>query len=114
MVGGLLTLLFAGVVQAGLVLHARNVLAAAAAEGARYAASTGQGEATGQARTAELAQSALSSMVVRDIPCEVSTEQRSGLDTRKVSCDGSLPLLFLPFGRVHIHVVGRALVEPGP
>lgn len=114
MVGGLLTLLFAGVVQAGLVLHTRNVLEAAAAEGARYAASTGSNERSGESRAHEIAGSALASTVVRDIPCVARTETRSGLSVRVVSCDGAMPVLFLPFGRIHLHVEGRALVEPGP
>ena len=114
MVGGLLVLLLAGVVQAGLVLHARNVFASAAAEGARYAASTGSDEQAGARRTDDLARSALSDAVVRDVDCQSGSEQRSGLDVRVVTCDGFLPVLFLPFGRIRIHVAGRALAEPGP
>lgn len=112
MVGGLLVLLLAGVVQAALVLHARNVFAAAAAEGARYAASSGSLESDGVRRTDDLVRSALSDSVVRDIPCQAETEERGGLSVRVISCDGYLPVLFVPFGRIRVHVAGRALVEP--
>ena len=43
--------LFLGILQVGLVLLVRNTLAAAASEGARYAAVQGRGPADGVERT---------------------------------------------------------------
>lgn len=112
MVGSLMMLLLAGVMQISLVLHARNVFAAAAAEGARYAASTGATPDAGIARADELTHSALSSQVASDVPCQLSTDSEDGFEVRTMTCDGTLPLLFLPFARVHLHVAAHALVEP--
>jgi Flp pilus assembly protein TadG len=112
MVGGLLVMVFAGVVQVGLVMHVRNVLEAAAAEGARYAAVSGQDEQAGLDRIAELERSALSDEVARDIPCTVTTGDEQGTEVREADCAGEMPLLFVPWGRVHVHVHETAALEP--
>ncbi len=112
MVMGLLVLVFAGLVQVGLVMHVRNVLAAAAAEGARYAAVSGHDEQAGVERIDELARAALSDGVVAEIPCQVITDERDGQLIRVARCDGRMPLLFAPFGSVPIHVQAIALKEP--
>lgn len=112
MVAGLLVLVFAGLIQVGLVMHVRNVLASAAAEGARYAAVSGHDEQAGVDRIDELARSALSDDVVAGVPCRVTADEREGHLVRVARCDGRMPLLFAPFGSVPIHVQAIALKEP--
>ena len=105
LVSGLLLLLFLGVVQVGLVLHMRNVITANAAEGARYAANAGVDPAEGGPHAAALTAQSLSGNVVGSITCTGSTEG----DLVAVTCDGQLPLMFLPIGSVHLHTVGHAV-----
>lgn len=112
MVAGLLVMVFAGVVQVGLVMHVRNVFAAAAAEGARYSASSGHDEQSGVDRIEELARAALSDALVNEIPCAITTERRSGEMIRLARCVGRMPLLFAPFGRVAISVSAASILEP--
>lgn len=54
LVGGLLTLLFAAVLQLTLALHVRNTLVDCAAEGARFAAMADRSPADGVDRASEL------------------------------------------------------------
>ena len=57
--------LFLGIIQVGLVLHVRNTLAAAASEGARYAATVDRPADGGAARTREQIGGALAGRFAR-------------------------------------------------
>jgi hypothetical protein len=107
LISGLLLMLFLGVVQVGLVLHMRNVITANAAEGARYAANAGVDPSAGGPRADALTARSLSSRVAGSIRCTGASDG----DLVAVSCDGQLPLSFLPIGSVHLHAVGHAMKE---
>src|SRR5215218_7299483 len=59
--------LFLGIVQVALVLHVRNTLAAAASEGARYAATVDRPPDAGAARTREQISGALAARFARRV-----------------------------------------------
>src|SRR6185436_17135255 len=59
--------LFLGILQVGLVLYVRNTLAAAASEGARYAATQDRDLADGGARTREQIDRAVSGRFAQDV-----------------------------------------------
>ena len=82
--------LFLGILQVGLVLFVRNTLAAAASEGARYAATQDRDLADGAARTREQIDEAVSGRFARDV------------EVRRVVVDGA------PGGRGR-----RARPDPG-
>jgi hypothetical protein len=106
----LLTVVFLGVVQVGVVLHIRNVLTANAAEGARFAAALGVDPGSGGSRSSELNGATLSADIAGRVPC------RGFEDGARVAvdCRGSIPLLLLHLGSVSLHVRGHALKEPDP
>jgi len=88
--------LFLGILQVGLVLFVRNTLAAAASEGARYAATQDRELADGQARTRDQIDDAVSGRFAQDI------------DVRRVVVDGA------PGVEVVVHAVVPALGIGGP
>jgi Flp pilus assembly protein TadG len=111
LVGTLLLFVTFGVIQVGLVLHARNVLAADAAEGARHAASLSVPISTGGAVAEELARRGVPG-AGRDLTC--ASHQITGADglaVAEVTCEASLHLAFVPAGSVHVSVIGRSLKE---
>ncbi len=110
LVAVLLTVVFLGIVQFGIVLHVRNVLTANAAEGARFAASLGTDPGAGGSRTAELNRTTLSAGIASRVPCRGSAD---GLLVA-VDCQGQIPLSVLHLGTVSLHVRGHALKEPDP
>ena len=87
---------FLGILQLALVLLVRNTLAAAASEGARYAATLDRGEADGEARTREQIRGALADRYADDV------------DARRVLVDGA------PGVEVTVHAVVPALGLGGP
>jgi Flp pilus assembly protein TadG len=93
----LIFLLFA-VLQVALFFYARNVVAAAAADAARYAANAGADPGSGTPRAAGLIAGGLSSDVAAAVPCTsaASSDRASGLATVTVHCRGRMSLLFLP------------------
>lgn len=113
LVGGLLVFLLAGICQVALILHVRDIAAASAAEGARYAATAGATPRSGAARATELMRSGLSPRFANAIPCRATVERRAdGLVVSRVDCVGRVPEVFLPFGTIPLHVTSRALKEP--
>ncbi len=112
LVGVLLLFVFMGVVQVGLVLHTRNVLAADAAEGARHAANLGADPASGGGWTQELLAHSLPA-AGRQVTCTGSGAMGpGGLPLATVTCQGRMRLTFLPLGvSVPLHVTGRAVKE---
>ncbi len=87
---------FLGVLQVALVLFVRNTLAAAASEGARYAATLDRDPADGAARTRSQIAGALAGRYARDVTA------------REVTIDGA------PAVEVTVHVVVPALGIGGP
>jgi hypothetical protein len=112
LVGSLLTLLFLGVLQVALDVHIRNVLAACAAEGARYGANADVGNSEAAAeRTNELLRHALGPAYARARP--LGAEGPPGLPLIGVRVTARLPLVawFLPVGP-SVTVSGHAVEEP--
>ena len=69
MISALLVFLLFGVLQVAAVLYVRSVVAASAADGARYAAAAGIGAGAGGARADQLMAQAVSGSLSSDIPC---------------------------------------------
>lgn len=114
LVGALLLFVAFGVIQVGLVLHARNVLAADAAEGARHAASLSVPVSSGAAFAEELARRSVAG-AGHDLSC--TSRQTSGVDgllLAEVTCAADLHLAFVPMGSVHVSVTARSLKESTP
>ena len=87
---------FLGILQVSLVLFVRNTLAAAASEGARYAATLDRGPADGAARTRAQISGALADRYAQ------------GVTARETTIDGA------PAVVVTVHVVVPALGIGGP
>ena len=113
LVGSLLTLLFLAVLQVGIDFYVRNVLAAAAADGARYAANADVGDAqAGADRANELIRSSLGASYATARPA-ADVAPVDGAPVVGITVSARLPLLawFLPVGPT-VTVSGHALVEP--
>lgn len=113
LVGSLVTLFFLAVIQIAIDVHIRNVLAACAAEGARYAANADIGyPAAGAMRANALIDEALGpAYATADAPQPQDTVAGQPVVTVHVSAH--LPLLawFLPVGPT-VSVTGHAFREP--
>ena len=109
----LLVSLFLMILQVGLVLHTRNVMVAAAQEGARLAANADRTEADGVARTREALRGSLGADLLART--EVAPAGRSatpgGAPVVGIRVSGPLPFLFVPVGPLRITVTGHALDE---
>lgn len=105
LVSVLVVALFLVVLQLGVVLHTRNVMVAAAAEGARYAANADRTPEEGALRTRELLEGtfALDDLDVRPGPADG--------DVVEVVVEAPLPVVFLPVGPLRLTVRGHALEE---
>jgi Flp pilus assembly protein TadG len=106
----LLLLLFLVIFQLGVILHIRNVMAAAAAEGARYAANADRNEADGAERTREAISTGLSDELARSMTV---TAQRDPTDPDviEVTISGPAPLFVPKLTPFRITVHGHALEE---
>jgi Flp pilus assembly protein TadG len=109
LVGVLLTVLFLGVLQLGLVLHVRNTLVASAAEGARYAANADRDPADGEAVTRQLIRDSLADTFARGVTSGFETVD--GVPTVYVQVDATLPLVGLLGRSRGIRVRGHAVEE---
>lgn len=105
----LLLPLVLGILQLALVLHVRNTLASAAAEGARYAAAQGRGPADGETRTRQQIAGAVSGDYADDIT--VRRVQQGGVWTIEVVVHAQVPALGLGGPAVGISVAGHAVQE---
>ena len=112
LVSVLVVFLFLLVVQLGFVLHTRNVLVAAAQEGARYGANADRGPADAERRALEVVADALSPGVAArmDRP-RASLVELDGAAVMEVRLSGPMPLVFLPAGPLRLTVHGHALEE---
>lgn len=111
LVGGLVTLVFAGVLQLTLAQHVRNTLVDCAAEGARYAALADRTPDDGVGRTRLLIDAALSSAYAQDVTARRAVVD--GLDVVEVTVVAPLPVAGLLGPAGSLTVAGHALVE-GP
>jgi Flp pilus assembly protein TadG len=95
----LLVLLLFAVLQVAVFVYARNVVSAAAADAARYAANAGVDPADGDARARQVLRDGLPDRAAAAIAChsEDAVDTPSGLDVARVRCRGRLPMLLLPF-----------------
>ena len=111
----LLVGLFLAVLQVGLVLHARNVMVAAAQEGARFAANADRSPADGVARTQEALSGSLGADLVArtDVSPLPLTTSPNGARVVGIRVSGPAPWVFRAVGRLTITVEGHAL-EEGP
>jgi Flp pilus assembly protein TadG len=109
LVGGLLTLLFAAVVQLGIALYVHNTLVSCAAEGARYGARADHDVADASPATRELIAQSLNAAYADD----VSVDQELEGTVRVVVVRVRAPLpLFGFFGSGHaMQATGHAYAE---
>jgi Flp pilus assembly protein TadG len=114
LVSTLLLFLFLGVIQVGLVLYVRNVLAANAAEGARHGANLGVDPADGGPYAQQLIAGTIPGRAA-DATCDgVQVTGPAGVPLVQVTCRTRVPLSLLPFGGgVTITVTGHAVKETG-
>jgi hypothetical protein len=113
----LLVLLLAGVLQTAVYFYARNVVAASAADGARYAAALGVDPRAAGPRAERLVRSGLPGDAGAAIHCEgfAGFDPGSGLPTTTVHCTGRLRLLFLPLHLpLTLDITSSALQERQP
>ena len=101
-----------GILQLALVLHVRNTLASAAAEGARHAAVAGSSAPAGRAKVQELVSGALSRDFVRSGTVRPALVGGAPGYEAVVTADVSL----LGFGGagVPVRVFGHAIAEVAP
>ena len=100
------------VMQVALVLLVRNTLAAAASEGARYAATADRGPADGVAVARTQIDRALAARYTRDV--EVRPARVGGVPAVEVVVRARVPALGLGGPAVDLVVSGRAVEEPSP
>lgn len=111
LVSVLLLAVFLGVVQIGIVLHTRNVMTAAAAEGARYGANADRTGQDGAQRTRAVLAEALSPGIAdRSSVTPGEAVGADGLVTVEITVTGPVPVL-LPISPVSLTVRGHALAE---
>jgi Flp pilus assembly protein TadG len=104
--------LFLGILQVGLVLHVRNTLTSAAAEGARYAARVDRGLEDGRARARAQLAEALTGDLSPSIRARDTTVQgQPGVEVR-IAAD--VPALGIWGPALHLDVAGHAVEETVP
>ena len=113
MVSVLLILLLFAVLQVAAVFYARTIIAASAADGARYAAASDVDPSAGGQRAEQtMTQAHLGSLV--SCVGSVARDGPSGLATTQVTCAGHIRSFFIPLGAfVSVKVSAHALKE-GP
>jgi Flp pilus assembly protein TadG len=113
LLAGLLTLLFLMIVQLGIALHVRNVLASAAAEGARYGANADFTDHPGEAqsRTVDIITTELGGSFAKGVTAQIVAVD--GQPVVEVEVKAGLPLVALWGTARTVDVQGHALQE-GP
>lgn len=101
-----------GILQLALVLHVRNTLASAAAEGARHAAVAGSSGPAGQAKVEELVDGALSQEFVRSV--SVRPAAVGGVPGFEAVVEADVTVLGIAGPGVRIRVEGHAIAEVQP
>ncbi|EKU48631.1 MULTISPECIES: TadE/TadG family type IV pilus assembly protein [Brevibacterium] len=109
LVASLLSLVLAGALQIGLVIHVRNTVIDSAIAGARQAGLADQTASDGRRLTAELITTSLGSRYAEKIT--VASESRDGVEIVEVSVRTPLPVVGL-WGPAEVwELSGRSLVE---
>ncbi len=104
--------LFLLVFQVGVFFHVRNVVTAAAAEGARFGATADRSPDEGAVRAQEAIAEALGARVSQRIRCtSTGTVDVGGAAAIEIVCRGPLPIVFLPTPAVTVEVKGHAFEE---
>ena len=101
--------LFLGILQVALVLLVRNTLAAAASEGARYAATLDRGPEDGVARTREQIDGAISGRFAQHVG--VRRVLVNGAPGVEITIHATVPALGLGGPGVSLDVAGHAVEE---
>jgi hypothetical protein len=115
LVAVLLLMLLLGVAQVAIYLHIRNVTAASAAEGARYAANADADPGQGAERAGDILARAVGPGTAARLRCTGHLEEGEGVQLSAVRCAGALPVFFAPFGEVlPLDVTGHAVEEGAP
>jgi Flp pilus assembly protein TadG len=117
LISTLLVMLLLGVVQTAIYFYARNVVAASAADAARYAAAEGVPAHDGGSRAERLIHDGLDETDAGALHCAglLGRDTESGLATTTVHCQGRLRLLFLPLHLpLTIDVSSSVLKESSP
>lgn len=109
LIGALTTVLFAAVLQLGLVLHIRSTLVDCAAEGARHGAMADRTPADGAARARELVEMSLHASFAQHVSARQVTEDGSTLV--RVEIHAPLPLIGLIGPGGAMTVSGHAMQE---
>jgi Flp pilus assembly protein TadG len=111
----LLVFLLFAVLQVALFFYARNVIAAAAADAARYAANAGVDPRAGAPRADRLIADGLNRDVARRMACTSGpgVDGASGLPTVTVRCRGRMGLLLLPLAVPVTIDVRSSVVQEG-
>jgi len=104
--------MFAALFQLSLVLHVRNTLSSAAAEGARRAAVAGATMADGEAKAAEQIVGSLNEKYARDIDIRPATI--GGAQAYEVVITAEVPALGIGGPAIAIEVSGNAIIESSP
>lgn len=109
----LLVMLLLAVLQVGVYLHIRNVVAASAAEGARYGANADVDLGDGGPRATDIIGRSVGQSTAARVSCAASAQPGAGGSTLvAVRCRGALPVFFAPLGRLlPMDVTGHALKE---
>jgi Flp pilus assembly protein TadG len=106
----LLLLLFLVIFQIGVVLHIRNVMAAAAAEGARYAANADRTDEEGAERAREAIATGLSDELAKSMTVTAAPSPDDP-GVVEVTITGPAPLFVPKLHPFRITVHGHALEE---
>jgi len=109
LVGGLVTVLFAAVLQLTFAVHVRNTLVDCAAEGARFAALADRAPADGEARTRELIAMSLAPRFAEDV--SVREVVLDGVRVVEVEVVAPVPVVGLVGPSGAMTVTGHALEE---
>lgn len=113
-VGVLLIALLLAVLQVALYLHVRNIVAASAAEGARYGADADVAADTGGPRARQIAAGALGSGYGAELNCDGRqvVDPGTGVTLVQVDCTAPGPLVLGWLGHVlDIDVHARSIKE---
>lgn len=101
--------MFLGILQLGLVLLVRNTMAAAASEGARYAATSDRGPADGAALTRRQIDEAIAGRFAQDV--SVRRASVGGAPGVEVVVRAKIPTLGLGGPAITVEVRGSAVEE---
>ena len=94
MISVLLVFLLFSVLQVAVFCYVRNIVAASAADGARFAAAAGVDYARGGFRASDLVGNGLTQGVARDVPCagRPGADAASGLPLARRAMRGTYPV----------------------